>query len=57
MLENNFCIRLPGHILVLQVVVDDVDPTQVLPPFDGAGLLQVLVWVLNPVPQVFVHEL
>ena len=38
------------------MAVEDEEPAQVLPPFDGAGLLQALVRVLDPVPQVLVHE-
>ena len=46
---------LPGHAEVLQSVSSDVEPGQLLPPPDGAGLVQVLVLDFSPVPHVLVH--
>ena len=48
---------LPGHFWVLQVVAAKDEPTHFLPPLDGAGLLQFLFRVFDPVPQVLEHEL
>ena len=47
--------HLPGHAEVLQSVSSDVEPGQLLPPPDGAGLLHVLVLDFCPVPHVLVH--
>ena len=46
---------IPGQQLSLQYAVSDDEPTQSLPPADGAGLVHVLVLDFDPVPQVFVH--
>ena len=40
---------------MLQSVISDVEPGQLLPPPDGAGLLQVLVLDFCPVPHVLEH--
>ena len=46
---------IPGQVFVLQFVVSEEDPAQLLPPPDGAGLLHVLVLDFCPVPHVLVH--
>ena len=40
---------------MLQSVISDVEPGQVLPPPDGAGFVHVLVLAFRPVPHVLVH--
>ena len=54
---NNFYIinHVPGQAAVLQSFVSDAEPSQLLPPPDGAGLLHVLVLDCCPVPQVLVQ--
>ena len=47
--------HLPGHAEVLQSVISDDEPGQLLPPPDGAGFVHVLVLDFCPVPHVFVH--
>ena len=47
--------HVPGHAEVLQSVISDVEPGQLLPAPDGAGLLQVLFLDFCPVPHVLVH--
>lgn len=46
---------VPGQLIVLQLAVSDDDPTQLLPPFDGAGFVHVLVLDCVPVPHVLVQ--
>ena len=44
-------LELPGlHVCVLQLSVKELDPWQVFPPQEGAGLLQLLDRDLVPVP-------
>ena len=44
-------LELPGlHVCVLQLSVKELDPGQLFPPQEGAGLLQVLDRDLVPVP-------
>ena len=40
---------------MLQSVISDVEPGQLLPPPDGAGFVHVLVLDIFPVPHVLVH--
>ena len=47
--------HLPVHAEVLQSVISDDEPGQLLPPPDGAGFVHVLVLDFCPVPHVFVH--
>ena len=47
--------HLPGHGDVLQSTISDAVPKQLLPPFDGAGFVHVLVLDFCPVPHVLVH--
>ena len=47
--------HLPGHAEMLQSVISEVEPGQVLPPPDGAGLVHALVLDFCPVPHVLVH--
>ena len=42
-------------MFVLQFVVSEEDPTQLLPPPEGAGLVHALVLDCCPVPQVLEH--
>ena len=42
-------------MFVLQFVVSEEDPAQLLPPFDGAGSVHVLVLDCCPVPHVLEH--
>ena len=46
---------LVQHAAVLQSVVSDVEPSQLLPPPDGGGLAHVLVLDFVPVPHVLVQ--
>ena len=47
----------PGtHACVLQLIVCVDDPTQLAPPPDGAGLVQVRVCVCEPPPQLTLHD-
>ena len=41
---------------MLQSVISDDEPGQLLPPFDGEGLVHVLVLDFPPVPHVLVHD-
>ena len=43
-------LQLPGHIWVLQLSFKELDPGQLFPPQEGAGLLQLLDRDLVPVP-------
>ena len=40
---------------MLQSVISDDEPGQLLPPPDGTGLVHVLVLDFSPVPHVLVH--
>jgi len=51
-----FDINVLGQACVLHVVVSEVVPLHALPPYWGAGLVQLLVLVDDPVPQVKLHE-
>ncbi len=42
---------LMAQICVLHKTLSDANPVHAAPPFDGAGLLQSLVWVWVPPPQ------
>ena len=48
--------HLPVHAEVLQSVISDDEPGQLLPPPDGGGLVHVLVLDFSPVPHVLVHD-
>ena len=44
-------LKLPGgHVCVLQLSFKELNPGQLFPPQEGAGLLQLLDRVLVPVP-------
>ena len=48
---------LPGHGSVLQSAVWVESPEQSAPPLLGAGFVQLLVLVFDPVPQLKLHSL
>ena len=57
--ENELQVPQPpliGHSCVLQLNVSDADPEHWAPPYAGAGLLDCLVRVWVPPPQVLLQE-
>ena len=53
--KDTFHIYKPRHGIVLQSTVSNVLPTQLFPPQDGVGLLQLLVFFLTPPSHDFEH--
>ena len=53
---QNFVLHWPGHSWVLQSWVSVLSPWQSAPPWARGGLVQVLVLVWVPVPQVAEHS-